>query len=47
MIYWGVSERGKVGNMFPLDWHVQRSGSPGGRRRGSKLTNILLAAGVL
>ena len=34
-IHWGVSKRGKVRNMIPLGWHVQRSGIPDGRR-GSK-----------
>jgi hypothetical protein len=34
--HWGISKRGKIRNMIPLGWHVQRSDIPGGRRRGSK-----------
>jgi hypothetical protein len=45
-IHWGVSKRGKVRNMIPLGWHVQRSDIPGGRRGSKRSYKFCVRAGV-
>ena len=45
-IHWGVSKRGKVRNMIPFGWHVQRSDIPGGRRGSKRSYKSSVRAGV-